>query len=118
MASDPRSRLPLKPVELALLLALAEHERHGYGLVQAMAEGSGQVIKLEPGNLYRVIKRLLSDGLVAESERRAAPDLSDARRRYYRITPLGGRVLALELARLKALIDSVPVRALTRRWAT
>ena len=118
MTSDPRSHLPLKPVELALLLALAEQERHGYGLVQAIAESSAQVIKLEPGNLYRVIKRLMSGGLVAESERRPAPDLSDERRRYYRITPLGGRVLALELARLKALVDSVPVRALARRWAT
>lgn len=118
MTDDPLAHLPLKPVELALLLALAEHERHGYGLVQAIAESSGQVIKLEPGNLYRVIKRLLVSRLVAESDRRPAPDLADERRRYYRLTPLGSRVLTLELARLRALIDSPPVRALRRRLAT
>ncbi len=118
MTSDPRSHLPLKPVELTLLLALAEHELHGYGLVQAIAERSGGVIDLEPGNLYRVIKRLLTGGLVVESERRPAPDLADERRRYYRLTPLGAKVTGLELVRLRAMLDSAPARALSRRWAT
>jgi DNA-binding PadR family transcriptional regulator len=118
MAPHPRTFLPLKPVELALLLALAEQELHGYGLVQAMSERSGKLIALEPGNLYRVIKRVLMSGLVAESERRPAPDLADERRRYYRLTPLGGRVLSAELARLRILVDSPSARKLARRWAT
>src|SRR5829696_9804643 len=118
MPPDPRSFLPLKPVELQLLLALAEEERHGYGLVQTIAERTGGVVTLEPGNLYRVIKRLLADGLVAETERRPAPDLADERRRYYRLTGLGGRVLAEELRRLETLVSSPTARALVRRWAT
>lgn len=118
MPPDPRNCLPLKPVELQLLLALAEQEMHGYGLVQAIAGRSGGVITLEPGNLYRVIKRLLTDGLVAESDGRPAPDLADERRRYYRLTPLGGRVLAAEVGRLRALVSSPPARAFVRRWAT
>jgi DNA-binding PadR family transcriptional regulator len=118
MPPDPRSHLPLKPLELQLLLALAESELHGYGLVQAIAERTEGVVSLEPGNLYRVIKRLLADGLVVESEKRAAPDLADERRRYYRLTALGGRVAAAELRRLRALVSSPVARALVRRWAT
>jgi DNA-binding PadR family transcriptional regulator len=118
MTRSPRSYLPLKPVDLQLLLSLAESERHGYGLVQAIAERTDGLVALEPGNLYRIIKRLLADGLVAETERRAVAELDDERRRYYRITPLGGRVLAAEIARLQALVTSPSVRAVVQRWAT
>ena len=118
MTRSPRSYLPLKPVDLQLLLSLAESERHGYRLVQAIAERTDGLVALEPGNLYRIIKRLLADGLVAETERRAVAELDDERRRYYRITPLGGRVLAAEIARLQALVTSPSVRAVVQRWAT
>ena len=118
MQPDPRSFLPLKPLELQLLLALAEQELHGYGLVQAIAEQTDGVVALEPGNLYRVIKRLLADGLVAESDRRAAPGADGERRRYYRITALGQRVLAAELRRLQALMRTPAVRTIVQGWAT
>ncbi len=115
MPRDPRSFLPLKPVDLLLLLALADGERHGYGLVQEIAARTDGVVGLEPGNLYRIIKRLLADGLVAESERRPAPDLDDERRRYYRLTPLGARVVRAEAQRLQALVASPSVLRLTQR---
>jgi len=115
MPADPRTFLPLKPVDLQLLLALADEELHGYGLVQTIADRTDGLVTLEPGNLYRVIKRLLADGLVAESDRRPAPDSEDERRRYYRLTALGGRVLAAEVRRLEALVSSPSVRALVRR---
>ena len=118
MTRPSRSFLPLKPLDLQLLLSLAEQERHGYALVQDIADRTEGLVALEPGNLYRVIKRLLADGLVAETERRAVPELEDERRRYYRITPLGGRVLAAEIARLQALVTSPAVKALVRRWAS
>jgi DNA-binding PadR family transcriptional regulator len=118
MAADPRHHLPLKPVDLQLLLVLAEQEQHGYGLVQAIAERTDGLVVLDPGNLYRVIKRLLAEELVAESQRRPAADLDDERRRYYRLTPLGARVLAAELKRLQTLVNSPEAGALVRRWAT
>ena len=118
MPTDPRTFLPLKPVDLQLLLALADEELHGYGLVQAIADRTDGLVTLEPGNLYRIIKRLLADGLVAESERRVTPELDDERRRYYRLTALGGRVVAAEIRRLQTLVSSPSVRALVRRWAT
>lgn len=115
---EPIDFLPLKPLDLHLLLALQEGERHGYALVQAIDEATDGVVRLEPGNLYRVLKRLLADGLVAESERRATGAAADERRRYYRLTTLGARVAAEEVRRLHALVSSIPARALTRRWAT
>lgn len=117
MPPDPRAFLPLKPVDLQLLLALGEQELHGYGLVQAIAERTDGLVSLDPGNLYRVIKRLLADRLVAESATRQAADLGEERRRYYRITPLGGRVVALEVRRLQALVNLPSVRALATRYA-
>ena len=115
MAGDPRAYLPLKPVDLELLLALAEEDRHGYGMVQTIAERTDGLITLDPGNLYRVIKRLLADGLVAGAGQRHAADADGERRRYYRLTPLGGRVLAAELERLRALVNAPDTRALARR---
>ena len=83
-----------------------------------MPDGTPRLIRLEPGNLYRVIRRLLADGLVAQSTRRPAPDLADERRRYFRITPLGELVVAAEVRRLRALVTSAAVRAFERRVAT
>ncbi len=118
MAADPRSHLPLKPLDLEILMALAGEDRHGYGLVQAVAEHTEGLLVLDPGNLYRVIKRLLDAGLLAEAGQRQAADAGGERRRYYRITPLGGRVLAAELARLRALVNASETKALARRWTS
>ena len=118
MADDTAAHLPLKPVDLELLLALAGGERHGYGLVQAIEAHTSGLLVLDAGNLYRVIKRLLDDGLVAESGRRPADDAHGERRRYYRLTALGGRVLAAEVERLRRLVNASSTRELTRRWSS
>lgn len=70
---EPRDVLPLKPVDLLILLALSGGERHGYGLLRDMAEQTDGAVQLEAGNLYRSIKRLTDDGLVAETARRPPP---------------------------------------------
>lgn len=113
---DPRSFLPLKPLDVELLLALAEQDLHGYGLVQAIAEHTGGLIQLDPGNLYRVVKRLLAEGLIAESDPVAAEP--GERRKYYRITTLGGRVLAKELDRLRQLVTAPSTRQAVKRWTS
>ena len=71
---------------------------------------------LDPGNLYRVIKRLLETGVVAESSRRAVDDAGE-RRRYYKLTSLGERVLAAELDRLRRLVNASATRAVVKRLA-
>ena len=104
--------LPLRPVTFQILLTLAGGERHGYGITQDIAGRTSARMRLEPGNLYRSLRTMLDDGLIEESERRPAPDLDDERRRYYRITPLGRRVAAAEIARLEAVIAD----AKARKW--
>jgi PadR family transcriptional regulator len=101
---SPESFLPLKPVDLLILTMLAGGERHGYGVRQDIAEHTGGTILLEAGNLYRSIRRMLDEGLLQESGRRPAQDLDDERRRYYRLTALGRRVLAAEALRLRELV--------------
>ena len=113
---DPRHFLPLKPVDLELLLALADGDLHGYGLVQAISEHTDGLLVLDPGNLYRVIKRLLAEGLITESDR-STTDAGE-RRKYYRITPLGGRVLAQEIDRLRRLVTAPSSREAVKRWTS
>jgi DNA-binding PadR family transcriptional regulator len=103
MRPEHDALLPLKPVELLVLSMLAGGDRHGYGIRQDILDHTGGQIELEAGNLYRTIRRLEQDGLVDESARPAA-DSDDERRRYYRLTPLGRKVLAAELERLRALV--------------
>lgn len=96
--------LPLPPAWFHLLLALTHRERHGYALMQDVAAESGGRIRLGPGTLYGALKRLLTLGLLEESGRRPDPDLDDQRRRYYRLTPFGRRVLGAEAARHASLV--------------
>src|SRR5688572_7636923 len=102
--STPESHLPLRPLELLVLAMLAEGDRHGYGIRQAILEHTSNAIEVEAGNLYRHVRRLDKAGLIEESGRRPAADSDDERRRYFRMTPLGRRVLAAEMLRLRALV--------------
>jgi len=113
------AHIPLKPVVLHVLLALAEGDAHGYGVIQAVRRASAGRIPLETGSFYRHLRRLLDDGLVEESDRR--PEDDDARRgAYYRLTRLGRDVLAAESRRLAELVDTtramglLPPRGATR----
>ena len=94
----------IRPIEFHILLALAGEERHGYAILQEVAELTGGELEIEPGTLYRALHRMLRDGWVIESTRRPAADLDDERRRYYRITPAGRRVASAEAARLWRLV--------------
>ena len=94
----------LRPVEFHILLALAADERHGYGLLQEVANLTDGDLQLEPGTLYRALHRMLKDGWVVESSRRPAADADDERRRYYRLTPAGRKVAAAEAERLWRLV--------------
>jgi DNA-binding PadR family transcriptional regulator len=83
-----------------ILLALADEERHGYGIMQDVARQTGDRLQLGPGTLYGCIKRMLAAGLIAESGERPDSALDDQRRRYYRMTPLGKRAVTAEAQRL------------------
>jgi DNA-binding PadR family transcriptional regulator len=94
------SKLPLAPEVLLVLLVLADEPAHGYAIRQRVIERSDGAVDLDPGSLYRLIARLADDGLVDEASRD-----EESRRRTYRLTPRGRRVLAAELDRLRALLE-------------
>jgi DNA-binding PadR family transcriptional regulator len=106
----PAALLPLKPIELLILTMLAAGDRHGYGIRQDIIDHTNGAIRPEAGNLYRSIRYLMDDGLVDDSGRRPAAELDDERRRYYRLTPFGRRVLAAEMRRLRALVRLAEAR--------
>jgi DNA-binding PadR family transcriptional regulator len=100
----PESFLPLKPHWFHVLLSLADQEQHGYGIMQEVLQRTDGRVRLWPATLYGSLKRLIDEELIEESEERPAPELDDARRRYYRLTTLGRRVLAAESERLEDLV--------------
>ena len=103
-APSPQDLLPLRAVDFLVLLMLAPSERHGYGIMQDVAAHTDGRLELEAGSLYRTIRRLARQHLLEESSRRPVADAGDDRRRYYRLTPFGRRVVAAEAARLRALV--------------
>jgi len=101
---NPEDFLPLTPAVFNILLALADSEKHGYGIMlEVEANTNGQVI-MGPGTLYGSIKRMLKAGLIEESDEHADPEMDDQRRRYYRLTNLGRRVLNMEAERLASQV--------------
>jgi DNA-binding PadR family transcriptional regulator len=104
--------LPLPPSTFHILLALADDDRHGYGIIQDVAARTGGALKLSAGTLYRSIQRMLEQGLIVETRERPAPELDDERRRYYRITPFGTGVARAEARRLTQLLGMARARGL------
>jgi DNA-binding PadR family transcriptional regulator len=100
----PENFLPLTPAVFHILLALADEEKHGYAIMQeveAMTEGK---VQMGPGTLYGSIKRMLAASLIEESDDRPDPTIDDERRRYYRQTGLGRKVLRAETHRMAVLM--------------
>jgi DNA-binding PadR family transcriptional regulator len=101
---DPHALLPLTPVVLHILLALTDGERHGYAIAQSVEAATDARIKMGPGTLYGSIQRMLTAALIQEATPAERPAGDDERRRYHRLTPLGRRVLELELQRLASVV--------------
>jgi DNA-binding PadR family transcriptional regulator len=109
------SFLPLTPAVFHILVTLADGEAHGYAMMQEVARRSSGTVRLGPGTLYGAISRLLEDELIEESEERPDPDMDDSRRRYYRLTKLGGRLLAAETERLADLVKAARSTKVVRK---
>ncbi len=110
--TDARSFLPLNPREFLVLFALLDGDQYGYGIVKAVSEQSSGDVKLDPANLYRVLKRLIRDGLATEVETKVTAESNHERRRYYGITQIGTDVVAAEAARLDRLATAARKRNL------
>ncbi len=109
---DPEDLLPLSPAIFHILLALADKDRHGYGIMQEVRNRTEEQVQLGPGTLYGAIKRLLEKGVIEEMDERPDPDLDDERRRYYHLTDFGQRVLRSEVERLTRLVQQAQAKQL------
>jgi DNA-binding PadR family transcriptional regulator len=94
-------------------MALADQERHGYAIIQDVAERTDGELRMSAGTLYRSIQRMLEQGLIAETTKRPAAPSDDSRRRYYRITSFGTAVARAEMRRLTQLVRLARARGLT-----
>lgn len=108
---------PLSPAIFHILLSLGEGERHGYAIKREIAARTQGKLKLGPGVLYGSISKMLEQGLIEESDNRPDPHLDDERRRYYRITAYGRRVVQAEAARMRDLVELAGARFGVRRHA-
>jgi len=110
--NDPRSHLPLRPIEFEILLVLVGGDSHGYAIIKEAEERWAGAGRLETGTLYRALRRLTKAGMVEPSDRRPSPEADDERRRYFAITPFGKSVAAAEARRLEAQVDVARSREL------
>lgn len=103
---------PLSATDYHVLLVLADGERYGYAIMKAIEDESGGVVRPEIGSLYRVLARLMGDGLVEETDApQGAPNVHRGRpRRYYRLTADGRRVLTAESLRLEGMMGLARAR--------
>jgi DNA-binding PadR family transcriptional regulator len=108
----PEKFIPLKPNVFSILMVLSEGDLHGYGIKKEVESRSNNQVRLEPGTLYRVIGKLLDDGLIGETNHNPDVSSDDERRRYYTLLPFGRQVLVAETERLASLIDSARSRNL------
>ena len=106
--------LPLTPAVLHILLALADGDLHGYAIARRVDAATDGQVRMGPGTLYGSIQRMLDSALVEESTPRHREEGAE-RRRYYRLTPLGARVIEAELLRMRAVLAGDAARTLARR---
>jgi len=107
---DPQKFLPLTPAVFHILMSLADQDLHGYGIMKEVERHSNGRVQLKPGTLYQAIKRLLIAGLILEADERADTKVSDERRRYYRLSNFGKKVMSEEAERLERLVNLARVK--------
>jgi DNA-binding PadR family transcriptional regulator len=111
----PKRRLdPLPQVAFHILLALADEDRHGYGIMREVAERTGQKVRLGPGTLYGSIKTLLQANLIEELDDHPDPELGTERRRYYRLSPSGRALAQAEAQQLATLLRIARTKKILR----
>ncbi len=99
-----KTKAPLTPAVLHILLALSTKERHGYGIMKQVESDSQGKVNMGPGTLYGSIRRMIEAGLIRESDKEIDLEMDDERRVYYKITGPGQKALAAELQRYREIV--------------
>ena len=115
---DTAPHLPLTPAEFHLLLALADGDKHGYAIMKEVARRTHDKVRLSAGTLYGLIRRLVNEGMIVETDERPVAALDDERRRYYRLTEFGRRVAIAEAERLEGVVELARTKKLLIRPRT
>ena len=102
---SPAPELPLTPLTMAILLALAKEDQHGYALMQEVQAQTDGAIVPGTGSLYAALERLFDEGLIMESPRRPGAG-DDRRRKYFRITEAGRAAARAEAARMMRVLET------------
>jgi len=110
-----RDHLPLSPLVLHVMLALADGDKHGYAIIKEVRRRTDGDVEIGASSLYSVLRRLLADGLVIETDERPDPALDDERRRYYRLTKFGLDVTVADLRRLESMIQQARAKRIAFR---
>lgn len=97
--------MTLAPHQFQILLALADRDLHGLGIMNDVLERTGGHMRLWPGMLYRNLSRLVAGGLLTEIARPKGAEPGGGQPRYFRITPAGRRACAAEAQRLAAFVE-------------
>ena len=115
---DTAPHIPLTPAELHLLLALADGDKHGYAIMKEVARRTEGKVRLSAGTLYGLIRRLVSEGMIVETDERPVAALDDERRRYYRLAEFGRLVAIAEMERLESMLALARSKKLLHRPRT
>jgi DNA-binding PadR family transcriptional regulator len=114
MQSMVNEYLPLNHADFHIMLALGDDERHGYAIMLHVEELTEGGVKLGPGTLYTSIKRLVVGGMIEESGERPDPEMDDQRRRYYKLTKLGRKVLSAEVQRMEKMLRKARAKGVVK----
>lgn len=101
---EPADHIPLREVELSILLSVVDRARHGYAILQEADDRTGGRPGFEIPTLYRALRRMAAEGLIEAAAPPVAESADDARREYWRATALGTAVLDAELRRMEVLL--------------
>ena len=103
---QPDRTPPLSRTAMHVLLAIGTEERHGYAIMREIERMTDGVTRLGPGGIYTTIRRLLGDALIEECDERPDPGVDDQRRRYYKLTAAGRKMLSAELERFQDALEA------------
>lgn len=111
----PKQKLnPLPAAAFQILLALADDDLHGYGIMRQVAEQTSGRMRLGPGTLYSSIQALLEEKLIEEVDRSSEAKSGSERRRYYRLTSAGRKLARSEAKRLADLLRVARAKKILR----
>ena len=114
MAHSERGAVPLSPLTMSILLALADEDQHGYALMKAVEAQTGGALKPGTGSLYAALQRLMDGRLITEVDRVPAAG-EDPRRKHFSITDAGKDAVRAEAERMLHVLELAGDRSLAPR---